>query len=269
MAHKPQQLPGYTRLNQGVWFRDSRSPQRAKLFVLCTWMGAALKHIAKYTSEYQSLEPDAQILIVQSNFEDVMWRSRETQRRRMAPARQVIRAAESASSGIRMHVFSNGGVLSATQLMLQYRSEFGKTISLKSLVIDSAPGKPRFDSAINALSQLAPRSGFRRFISIFLAYISFTLIWLYIKGLRREFMVARIRRELNSPELFNRGVPRTYIYSRADKLIDWSEVKEHAEAARDVGYVVNEEVFESSSHVAHALQDRPRYWKIIDSVSRQ
>ena len=40
------------------------------LIVFCTFMGAALKNIAKYTQGYQELFPDSAILLVQSSMKD-------------------------------------------------------------------------------------------------------------------------------------------------------------------------------------------------------
>ena len=42
-------------------------PRSGYLLILCTWLGAARKHIAKYTALYHCIVPDARILLVESS----------------------------------------------------------------------------------------------------------------------------------------------------------------------------------------------------------
>ena len=42
-------------------------PRSGYLVILCTWVGAARKRIAKYTALYRCIVPDARILLVESS----------------------------------------------------------------------------------------------------------------------------------------------------------------------------------------------------------
>ena len=42
-------------------------PVPGQLIIICTWLGAAKKHIAKYTKLYQQIAPGSRILLIESN----------------------------------------------------------------------------------------------------------------------------------------------------------------------------------------------------------
>jgi hypothetical protein len=60
-------------------------------------------------------------------------------------------------------------------------------------------------------------------------------------------------------------VPRAYLFSKAEKLINWRSVREHARDAESRGTPVFVELFEKSSHCAHiqAEEDAKRYWSTV------
>ncbi|AEO71920.1 uncharacterized protein THITE_2124813 [Thermothielavioides terrestris NRRL 8126] len=58
-------------------------------------------------------------------------------------------------------------------------------------------------------------------------------------------------------------VRRTYIYGPGDKLVDWRDVEAHADEAARRGFKVRKEVFVGSEHVAHAVVDPERYWRVV------
>ena len=63
-------------------------------------------------------------------------------------------------------------------------------------------------------------------------------------------------------------MPRTYPFSKADKLINRQSVLEHARDAGSRGTPVFVELFEKSSHCAHirAKEDAERYWSTVQKV---
>lgn len=104
-------------------------------------------------------------------------------------------------------------------------------------------------------------------------------------------MVDRIRRRLNAVSSFNqqvsvpdvvrnspayrdgqlwdRTVPRLYLYSKSDEVVGWQDVRDHAEEARKAGYeAVREEVFETAPHVGLPREDFGRYWGIVEGWVR-
>ena len=57
-----------------------------------------------------------------------------------------------------------------------------------------------------------------------------------------------------------------YLFSKGDRMIEWTEVEQHAEEARRKGWKVKEVIFEGSGHCAHLTMDRRRYVEAINSV---
>ena len=62
--------------------------------------------------------------------------------------------------------------------------------------------------------------------------------------------------------------PRAYPFSKADKLIEWKTVLDHARDAETRGMPVFVELFEKSAHCAHirAKEDAERYWGAVQKV---
>lgn len=61
-----------------------------------------------------------------------------------------------------------------------------------------------------------------------------------------------------------------YIYSDADRMVDWQEVEDHAADARSRGFVVDLERFEGSGHAAHVrVGGGERYWQIVKDLWRE
>jgi hypothetical protein len=118
------------------------------LVIICSWMYAHPRHIAKYTRPYQARYPTSPILLLRQDGGDFFWRSHTTQMRNLEPAVRVIRTLYSGGGGssssssqesdtigsepkphrkykrrprVLMHVFSNGGAWTACQLADAYK----------------------------------------------------------------------------------------------------------------------------------------------------
>ena len=130
-----------------------------QLIILCTWLGAAPKHIAKYTVLYRSIAPNARILLIESTFSNLT-SAFECQQQvvKFAPAvaavldtlavveckqysqphpaesemrhvddrktiprlRQTTYLSSQVQPKILLHIFSNGGMNSATRFWVFY-----------------------------------------------------------------------------------------------------------------------------------------------------
>lgn len=79
-----------------------------------------------------------------------------------------------------------------------------------------------------------------------------------------------MRKRLLSPgTLPQRGVPRTFIYSKEDELVRPDAVERHAALAGKAGVETRLELYESTPHVNHLKADPGRYWGIVtDAWSR-
>ena len=77
--------------------------------------------------------------------------------------------------------------------------------------------------------------------------------------------VSYARERLNDEVLLELKIPRLYIYSKVDKMVNWKDVQDHAEDARRKGYKrVSERVFDHSGHCAHLKEDENKYWKAVE-----
>lgn len=75
-------MDGFTKLAPSIWLREPAPPLSSppsgllppSLIVLCTWVGARPKHIAKYVAEYLGRYPAAALLVLESNLVDMTYR---------------------------------------------------------------------------------------------------------------------------------------------------------------------------------------------------
>ena len=56
---------------------------------------------------------------------------------------------------------------------------------------------------------------------------------------------------------------RLYLYSEADKMVDYRAIEAHAADAKAKGFDVKLEKFVGSPHVAHARADEKAYWGAV------
>lgn len=273
-------LPGFESLGNSLWLSQATSAEDLAttnpandsigLVIVCAWMGAAPKHIAKYTAQHRLLFPAAQILVLQSEPLDVAWRSDNSQIKRFAPARAIIRAFTSegtrGSQHILLHSFSNGGAQTACQLATQIRSETGEVLPLRASILDSSPGGATLSRGVTAFAASLPKNGPLRWLGMALIYVALCSLLLSIWMMGKEGFFDQIRRRLNDPSLFDPKAPRLYMYSKTDKLVAWQDVEDHAVNAKLADFDVRAELFDGSEHVAHAMSDKGRYWDKVKEL---
>lgn len=264
------------------------------VIVLCSWMAAAPKNIAKYTSQYQKLFPSATILLIQSSMVD-MTASDSKMLKRLEMARHIIESdafdvKHNKNGNVYLHAFSNGGGTVATHLALSlWNSQDEKPADIWNKVIfECLPGRPRAEQGVTAISYTLPSNWLVRFVGVFLirayVYSGLFLCWLF----RREDMLTRERRRLNSipsntpiqktprrrglmagtkidhQALWDPAVPRLYMYSQADPIVSAEDCHDHAIEARNLGFKkIREEVFEKAPHCGLPRENHDRYWGII------
>lgn len=100
-AGRSSSIAGFTRLSPAVYLFDpststdaSTSPASThspSTIILCTWMGASLRNVAKYTAHYQRLYPHVQIMIVTCSVADMIYRPLSTQTAHLEPAISALR----------------------------------------------------------------------------------------------------------------------------------------------------------------------------------
>lgn len=60
-------LTGFVNIGPRTSLFTPSKPTDGQLIIICTWLGAARKHIAKYATLYQKIAPGARILLIESN----------------------------------------------------------------------------------------------------------------------------------------------------------------------------------------------------------
>lgn len=276
-------LKGFTKLGDQVFYYDpagegskSRSsPSESSspnLIVLCSWLYALPKHIAKYTSAYQRIYPNTPILVLKQDGPDLLWRPNAWQMESLKPAVSVVKGVQNRTTRpqILMHVFSNGGSFAACQFADAFALQ-----PVSALIIDSAPSIPTISTGYVAMSQGLPKSlpaPLRALGGVLLySFIGVASVVGSLMGV--EDVISGMRWKLNDRKgaFMQNGLSRMYIYSESDELVPWQHVEAHANEARqvveDLGgngtAKVKLEKFVGSKHVGHAVVDAERYWGLV------
>lgn len=237
------------------------------LIVLCSWVGAATKHIAKYTNGYKHLFPDASILLIQSTVFGMVSRAD------ISPAYEIVHSfvensvSESSTddkNSMILHALSNGGANNAVWLATDFLEKHGH-LPFDKTILDCCPGRAEISAISRGITLSLPNQYVIRTIGSYMIYFTTAWFMFTIRVLHIEDTISRIRRSLNDPELLARSTPRLYLYSKADTMVRFEDVHGHSEDARQAGYeVVREEVFEQAPHCALLNEGGKRYW---DSVT--
>ncbi|KAI9684871.1 MAG: hypothetical protein M1822_005520 [Bathelium mastoideum] len=247
---------------------DATSSGPPNLIILAGWAGAKLRPISKYVQGYQRLYPAARILVTQSQFFDLAFRTLRSTQKRLDPALEVVQAAACANERILLHSLSNGGAFIATQLAVKYRLATGNPLPIRAHIIDSAPGVATIRRGMAASAAAAPKGWLRPLVLGVLYAFCFT-IWLTSRVFKTVNVVDRIRRGLLNNEILAAKRQISYIYSKTDQVIGFEDVEEHATEAEEKGLKVKRVVYEKSAHVAHAVADPGRYWSTVSETWEQ
>lgn len=181
----------------------------------------------------------------------------------MKPAVDAIRASTETSGSVFLHAFSNAGVFATNHLSRTFLHTTGEKLPLKSMVLDSAPGRATFSVLIKVLSYLIPKAGVLRLLGMVSIYVFTTVYWMIRWIARSQDLVLLSRRAINDSSLVTGGIERCYIYSDKDELVGWRDVEEHSGEAEQRGWIVTREKFVGAPHVGHMRVDPDRYWSII------
>jgi len=272
------------------------NPEQGQLVIICTWLGAGRKHIARYTTMYQKIAPRTRILLVQSAV-PILISSYAHQRKAIQSAVSVTldRLAEcgqqtvtegsgqsetsSASLAgipiqkrpkILLHTFSNGGTNTATQLLIVLREKINAPLPLAGLLCDSCPANGTYWKSYDAMLLSLPKDILSRTMGMMACHTILILLYSWI-ACGNENPASLQRRTLLDANTFEPGWVIVdddtsdtqgrvcYLYSKADRMCQWTDIQEHADLARDKGWQVVEVVFDGSGHCAHLAKDEQAY----------
>ncbi|KAL2041639.1 hypothetical protein N7G274_005423 [Stereocaulon virgatum] len=261
------------------------NPTRGQLIILCTWLGAAPKHIAKYTTVYNGIAPSARILLIESGV-PILVSSYARQRAAIVPAVLAVLdtlsecADNKLAPKILLHMFSNGGTNTATQFLFVLNQRLRAPLPLTGMLYDSCPAKGTYWKDHKAMVYSLPKDVVSRTLGNVVVHIILLMLHtemacglenpssLLRRTLLDENKVAGTSELGNGPEDdAGKGPGRAcYLYSKSDQMVDWTDVRDHAEEAKGKGWEVEEVLFEGSSHCGHFQKDEGLYVKAMEKM---
>jgi hypothetical protein len=250
-------------------FSSSKGPEQKfsntpETIILLTWMDASLKHVLKYALHYREVYPGATILLISSSYHDFIYRPRSTQRANLQPAIPHL-TNKSHTGKTLVHLFSNGGGLNLVNLCELYVQTTGRQLPIQALVLDSCPGRATFSRGSAALLQNLPKQQNLQVLMTALLYPLLVLFWL-CSQLQPQNILETVREGLNDPGIVTTAARRMYVYSMQDKIVDYEDVEDHIDEARQVGYKADVLCFEIGDHVGHLKNNGKAYWEAIESL---
>ena len=178
---------------------------------------------------------------------------------------------------ILLHVFSNGGTTMATQLLLVLHAHLSAPLPLAGLLCDSCPAKGTCWRSYDAMVLSLPKDVATRLLGALACHCILLMLYTWIAwgnenpaSLHRRTMLDREKVSAKWAEKCGGGEKKMmekrakggmvcYFYSKEDNMCLWSDVRQHADEARKLGWDVQEVLFEGSGHCAHLMKDKERY----------
>ena len=231
--------------------------------ILCGWMDGQLKHITKYADGYRVLYPTISILVLLNRQAHFTLQHGALKRSVRAGLELVPQSTLTDGSSLCIHAFSNGGCFTLTKIMDAMRPVVLKP---RWVIFDSSPGIPTLRSNIMSFTMITRWRILKAMVAL-LVLMTLGIYKVLNLCLRLRDLPTRMREQLNSELFINRSVPRMYLYSIADKLIDYRSVEAHMADAAARGYAVESKRWDGSAHVNH-MRDHPvEYWETIQKFN--
>jgi hypothetical protein len=260
------------------------------MIIICTWLGAAPNHIAKYTAVYRDIAPGARILLIESAV-PILVSSYARQRAAIVPAVTAVLAtlaecSQTSKPKIILHMFSNGGTNTATQFLIVLHERVrASPLPLSGMLYDSCPAKGTYWKDHRAMVYSLPKDIISRTLGNLVVHIILLLLHAEIAcGLENPASLLRrtlldetkvggdapeepVRHRLDAAEPDDRSAPPAratrkrscYLYSKSDPMVDWTDIRDHAADARRQGWDVEEIMFDGSGHCGHFRKDEEKY----------
>lgn len=279
---KPQHdaIPGFTSVAPSIWeFRPvlpfgpllpSSALHAPSAIILFSWTGAQGRHISKYAMKYQSFFPTTPILVITTSAKDLCLRSSKRKQARLQPAVKQLSIYDDYSS-ILIHVFSEGGCNKAVEFAEAYHSYTGSRLPCTALCLDSTPGHPRYRRLCNALGKSLPPNPILKSTGLLLGSVFLGGVWVLFKCFfgTSNNVISMTRGRIMDESVWDISAPRCYLYSPADELIDWRDIREHISEAAERGVPTLDVCFKDSAHCKHAAEDPDWYWNSVMLTWRQ
>jgi hypothetical protein len=192
-----------------------------------------------------------------------MFKSDAKYRTLHAPALDVTKEHTKSGGEILVHSFSNGGGNQVAQFMKVWKHREGTVLPIRTHFLDSSPGKGGWVRSHAAIVASLPPGWFWNLFGSAVVHLALVLIFVIDKTTGRENKITAICRELNDPAFFDIRAPRVYLYSKADQMVGFDDVEEHADEGVGKGFDVTKVRFEKSAHAGHMREDEAKYWGAV------
>ncbi|KAH9900373.1 hypothetical protein F4778DRAFT_771239 [Xylariomycetidae sp. FL2044] len=265
-------LEGFVKLGPNILLYTPPEYRPGHLVILCTWLGAADKHIVKYVDIHLKNRPNAKVLLVKSVVGSMI-SSFPRQERDMEPAQKAICEVlnECGGSGsqdkpqIMIHLMSNGGANSVTNLLVLLERNLKRPLPVVGLVCDSTPSASSYTKTCNAFMPSFPYGFPLNVIALAFVHVTITLLYLSIAMGRYPPPENYWRESILDPKLIDTNRV-AYIASKADKITNWEDVVAHAGAARQKGWETRELLVDDTTHVNHFSKHKDAYLDAVAAI---
>jgi hypothetical protein len=281
-------VSGFKPLSSSISLHTPQNPAKGQLVILATWMGGQPKHISKYTALYKQLTPNARILLIKCTLESMLYPypiQRRNIRPAIAPIYNVLNECGYASTNtnpetpprILLHVFSNGGANTISQLLRVWRQEMEAPLPLSGLIIDSALAVGGFHQNYYGFLRSMPSNFFFQKIIgppalLFALFVLETSIALG-RYPRPETMYREAILDENLMHVGAhgekegmRGKRICYFASTKDETTPWRDVISHSEEAKRRGWDVEMHMWDDSVHCNHLGKHEAEYTTAVRGV---
>ena len=268
---------GYAQLGPNISLFTPEDPKPGQLVILCPSLSIVnTRHICTYKGLYRQSTPRAKILTITPT-RSGMISSYSKQENAMKPAEDVIcdilnecDSSQPVGSSSRtshpqprvlLHIIGNGGLNSATNLLVALERRTKTSLPLVGLICDSAPMGTSYTNACRALtySYIIDVTTDFPFGPLLWALVHAVLaiIYVFVVITRYETPVAYWRKSILDQKLID--CDKVYYFASIDdKVVGWRDVLSHAKQARKEKWEVKELLYDYTPHCGHIRRDKQR-----------
>ncbi|KAJ3212230.1 hypothetical protein HDU67_003950 [Dinochytrium kinnereticum] len=273
-------LHGYRKVGPFFVSSPSAAPpdgsSKPQIVFLFGWMNGKMQYVNKYAKYYQ--ERGHTVLVNLNTSKDFFF-SGPSNYMAAIPLLEELGVLDGGGKCAIVHAFSNGGELQLIYSPVSYINAgtvnlmnltsalktAKRALKTKAIILDSTPGRGESKSAIQAFSH--GMKGIKGFLfrSSLTAFFFLYGIWRYLRG-DRQTPVERAAKNVVSTRSGGLQGPRLYLYSKADRLVNYQHVEAYQDITKADGDTVYAKRFEESEHVKHAAKYPNEYWGEVDKI---
>lgn len=264
--------PTFCKLGECMSLYTPQQVAPGQLIILCTWLGAGKKHIAKYVDGYRIIAPRAKFLLIESS----VWIIASPYTRQweaIRPAAEVVlatladcgnREIDATNANIMIHTFSNGGTNSATQLLMVLQRQLGHALPVTGILCDSGPARGTYRKSFDSMLLSLPKGLFWRIVGpVVIMFVANVLFGSQLVGWEKPEKIYR-RTLLDAKFVDCKRI--CYAFSKADTHVDWDDITSHANDARRKRWNVEELEFVGTPHCNHVSKYKIQYFDAMRRV---